>query len=89
MRGPPAHAGLTYRDDSRRGGGDKGRAGWPLLGLQVNAHQLREGFGVELFHDLGTMHLDGALADAEVDRNRLVGDSLCYQLKDFMLAFGQ
>ena len=44
-----------------------------LLRLQVNAHQLRQCFGIEFFHHLRAVYLDRALADAEVEGDGLVG----------------
>jgi hypothetical protein len=87
----PACAGMTLEmvGMTPERGMTREEQGLQLLGLQVNTYQLGESFSVEFFHDLGTMYLDGAFADTEIDRNCLVGDSLCYQLKDFMFAVSQ
>ena len=54
----------------------------------MNTYQLRQGASLELFHDLRAMYFNGALADAELAGDDLVGQPFSHQQKHLALTFG-
>ncbi len=68
---------------------------WPrgsssaFIETELQFDKVRDRAGAHLFHNLGPVNFDGALAEIQVDRNDLIGRAIDHQCHDLALARGQ